>query len=324
MRRLSYNQFLEEQGAFEQAVWSSPHLAKFCSTGAWQTAAFENLHGEHFGVVEPRGTFIIEEDGNWLVFSERNPGVFYPFEAAWMFGCPLVGDPAACLDLLHRAVKENLGQGFGFVISGVREGSELYELIGPFLKLHTVHSEEFATTDCMAIDLTEGTEAFLSRRSRSFRKSIRQMKPLEDLQYVDASSEAPENVFPRIIDLQSRSHKAASDAGDIFSEPRYKSFYRHLYESLYQAGAIKTIFAQVDGQDIAYIMGSVIRNVYRGFQMSYDQEFRTYSLGNRLQIENIERCHQQGVTHYDLGMHSEYKERWADEMEVYKGFFVVI
>ena len=70
-------------------------------------------------------------------------------------------------------------------------------------------------------------------------------------------------------------------------------------------------------------MGGVFEKIYRGFQMSYDEEYRSFALGNRLQLENISRMIAEGVVHYDLGMHSDYKERWADHREKYRGIFVV-
>jgi hypothetical protein len=322
MRRLSYYDFQQEQDAFEEAVHDTEHLAKFCSTVPWQCAAYEHLHGFDFGVQKPGEPFIFEQDGNWLVLAERSNNVYFPFEAAWMFGCPLVGEPVAAIDLLERACREHLGSGFGFVISGVLENSDCHrDLVR--LGERSRRFEEFDTTDCLAIDLSGGPEAFLERRSRSFRKGIRQMKKVDSLEFQDASPEAPDDVLPRIFAIQSRSYKP-EEGGDIFSDYRYQGFYRDLYDRLYQRGSIRTIFAQIEGKDVAYIMGGISRNIYRGFQMSYDNEFRKLALGNRLQLENIRRMSDEGITHYDLGMHSLYKERWADSWESYKGVFVVL
>lgn len=322
MRRLSYLEFQQERVAFEKAITNCDYLARFCSGIAWQCAAYENLHGVDFGVPEPRESLIVEHENNWLVLSERRDNIFFPFEAAWMFGCPLIGDPVGAIELLERACSQYLGTGFGFVISGVLKDSEFHRGLQQ-LGERARQFEEFNTTDCLTIDLSNGADGFLSRRSRSFRKGIRQMKSVDSLEYVDASADAPENVFPRIFDIQERSYKA-KEGGDIFSEDRYRSFYLHLYESLYRQKQIRTMFAQIEGRDVAYIMGGVVNGIYRGFQMSYDNDFRQFALGNRLQLENICRVSGEGVAHYDLGMHSPYKERWADDWEHYKGVFVVL
>ena len=87
---------------------------------------------------------------------------------------------------------------------------------------------------------------------------------------------------------------------------------------------MRLLFAQRDGEDLAYIFGGVTGNTYRGLQMSYVEEARTLGLGNRLQLENLLRCSAEGITRYDLGMPSPYKERWADRQEVNTGIFVIM
>ncbi|MDF1813696.1 MAG: GNAT family N-acetyltransferase [Verrucomicrobiales bacterium] len=322
MRRLSYQEFQEEQSAFGEAVARCGHLARFCSDISWQCAAYENLFGFDFGLEKPMQPLVVEQDDNWLVFSERRENIYYPFEAAWMFGCPVVGAPVESLELLESAAAKFFVNPVGFVISGILEDSQFHREVR-VLGERSRQFDEFGTTDCLSIDLSEGVDAFLGRRSRSFRKGIRQMKPLDSLEFEDASSDAPETIFPRILAIQSTSYKA-KDGGDIFSHSSYERFYRSLYQRLYEKKCIRTLFARCDGQDVAYIMGGVSGSVYRGFQMSYDNEYRKFALGNRLQLENIQRMCEEGVTHYDLGMHSPYKERWADNWESYKGVFVVL
>lgn len=322
MRRCSYHDLEDEQDRFAESVESANYLAKFCSEVPWQTAALRNLGGGDSGIQVPGESFIVEEDGNWLAFTERNRGVLYPLESAWMFGCPLVGEPRATLRLLENACERFLGSGFGFVISGVREESAMHQaLLGMADKARRF--DIFPGTDCLTIDLSGGVDLFLSRRSRSFRKGLRQLKPIESLEFEDVSELDPEVVFDRLFAVQGRSYKS-KDGSDIFAHRRYEGFYRDLYRQLHRKGQIRTIFARIEGRDVAYIMGGVSGSIYRGFQMSYDDEFRAFGLGNRLQIENIRRRCEEGVRHYDLGMHSDYKERWADNWENYLVVFLVL
>ena len=58
--------------------------------------------------------------------------------------------------------------------------------------------------------------------------------------------------------------------------------------------------------------------------MSYVESVRSSGIGNRLQLENISRCAEAGMEAYDLGMHSEYKERWADRQDAYITVFLVL
>ena len=322
MRRCSYQDLEDERDRFAESVAASDYLAKFCSEVPWQTAALRHLGGGDSGVRSPGEAFIVEEDGNWLVFTERDHGVYYPLESAWMFGCPLVGEPGATLRLLEKACERYLGSGFGFVISGVREESGMHERLLEMAD-RARRLQVFPGTDCLTIDLSDGLDAFLARRSRSFRKGLRQLKPIESLEFEDVSELDPEAVFERLFAVQGRSYKS-KDGSDIFAHRRYEEFYRDLYGQLHRKGQIRTIFARIEGRDVAYIMGGVSGCVYRGFQMSYDDEFRAFGLGNRLQIENIRLRCEEGVRHYDLGMHSNYKERWADHWENYLVVFLVL
>ncbi len=322
MRRLSYLEFQQELASYDKAVYASQHLAKFCSTAPWQCSAYEHLHGFEFGIDAPRDTLIVEHEKNWLLFAERRERIFYPFESAWMFGCPLIGEPEIAIELLEKAALIYQGSGCGFVISGFLNDSEMHKSLIRLGK-RARRFEEFATTDCLSLDLSSGADKYLANRSRSFRKGIRQMKKIDDVEFLDASAELPEKVFPRIFDIQARSYKS-SDDNNIFSNHHYESFYRTLYERLFQLQMIRTTFLQIAGRDVAYIMGGVCGAIYRGFQMSYDDEFRPYAPGNRLQLENIRRMAAEGITHYDLGMHSPYKERWMDKWENFKGAFIVL
>lgn len=322
MRRLDYQTLFEDRIALEDAIHRSDYLAKFCSAYPWQSAALQHLSGSEFGVAKASEMLIVESDGNWLIFAERNPGVFYPFESAWMFGCPLIGDPVATVRLLERVREASPAEPSGFVISGVRENSVMQTELRR-LGESALRYEEFDTSDSVTIDLSAGVEAYLERRSRSFRKAIRQLKDIENLSFVDASSLPWEMIFPRIERIQALSHKASA-GGDIFSHPNYRLFYHALYRELQADGNIRLLFAVIDDLDVAYILGGVNRHIYRGFQMSYDDNYRRHALGNRLQLENLRRREAEGITHYDLGMHSEYKQRWADEREVYQGAFVVL
>lgn len=322
MRRLTYSEFQKERLKFESDVTDCDYLARFCSMLPWQSAAYEHLHGFDFGVQEPGESLIVEQDGCWLVFTERSDHVFFPFESAWMFGCPLIGDPVGAVELLETACREYLGTGFGFVISGVLRDSEFHRALLQLAE-RSLRYEEFATTDCLTVDLSRGIDAFLQRRSKSFRKGIRQMKVVEGLEFEDASEELPEEVFRRIFDIQARTYKAKEGA-DIFSDHRYERFYRNLYQRLFDIDSIRTIFAKIDDRDVAYIMGGVSQGIYRGFQMSYDNDYRKLALGNRLQLKNMSDRYDEGISLYDLGMHSEYKERWADHWDSYRGVFVVL
>ncbi|MDF1823521.1 MAG: GNAT family N-acetyltransferase [Verrucomicrobiales bacterium] len=319
MRRLSVEEFTKEKCYFDEAVERSPGLARFCSSSLWQLAALNCLKAPG-----PRGEhFIVEDEGDWLLFAEGEGNrIFYPFEAAWMFGSPLVGDPLRGVDLLKKAALEYLPGRVGFCFGGVPKGGILHDALqsrrGEFLRY-----EEFPATDCMMIDLGAGFEAWLEGRSRKFRKSIRQLKEDESIDIIDAGGEDSQSLFDRILAIQKQTYKW-EEGTDIFLGNDYRPFYRSLLHGLQSSNDLRLLFARRDGEDLAYIFGGVRGKAYRGFQMGYIESERKSGLGNRLQVANLKARAEEGVTVYDLGMHAEYKERWADRREEFVGAFMVL
>jgi CelD/BcsL family acetyltransferase involved in cellulose biosynthesis len=174
---------------------------------------------------------------------------------------------------------------------------------------------EYPGMDLMQIDLGEGFEAWEGRRSKKLRRSIRGLETaVAGLEIIDLSKEAPDEIFARILAIQRASYKW-QEGTDIFQMSGYAAFYRALLGGLHATGNLRVLIARRDGIDLAHIFGGVAGTTYRGLQMSYIEEARDLGLGNRLQLENLRRCADGGIVTYDLGMHSPYKERWADRCE---------
>lgn len=318
MRSLSYTEFCRERKSFHASVAQTPEIAEFCSGPIWQQAAHDSLHG----IGEDANHLIVEEKGQWLTFVERDqPRIFFPLESAWMFGCPLVGDPARAVALLRKMPGTYAEGPVGFCIGGVRREGQLHRELEA-IRDETMQFEVFPTTDCMIIDLAEGIDQWLQRRSKKFRKSLRQSAGLTGLKIDDASQLDPDVLLARIIRLQQQTYKW-HEGTDIFQMKEYADFYDTIIRQLHTSGELRVLFATENQEDIAYIFGGVSGQVFRGFQMSYVDSAKDRGIGNALQIENITRVAAEGVTRYDLGMHSPYKERWADAREEYIGIFAV-
>ncbi len=82
MIRLDPVTFRKRVAEFEAAVQASPEIATLCSGADWQWAAHRSLHSRS----EDGNFLIVEDDGNWLLFHENSPSVFFPLESAWCFG----------------------------------------------------------------------------------------------------------------------------------------------------------------------------------------------------------------------------------------------
>ena len=244
-------------------------------------------------------------------------GIHFPLEASWMFGCPLAGDPMAAVALLREAADRaavERGQPLAFFVGGLVPEGPVHQALRTLEQVSRCW-REYPGMDVMRIDLGEGFEAWRERRSKKFRRTLREIaEPLPGLEIVDVSKEDPDALYAILLGIQRDSYKWR-EGTDIFQIPEYADFYRALLEGLHASGNLRVLVARRDGVDLAHIFGGVADATYRGLQMSYRESVRDLALGNRLQIENLRRCADEGIQLYDLGMHSPYKERWADRWE---------
>jgi CelD/BcsL family acetyltransferase involved in cellulose biosynthesis len=315
MNRLTLAEFRARAEEFAAAVADTPGVCEFCSSPLWQLAARRHLQAANAQVED---TFLVERDGAWLVFAGQEPsGIYFPLEASWMFGCPLAGAAEDSVALLRDAAREESqrrGHPLAFFIGGLVVDGVVHRALQA-LRPVSRHWREYPGMDVMQIDLGDGFEAWMERRSKKFRRSLRALAgTLPGLEILDLSKNDPDEIFARILAIQQASYKW-QEGTDIFQMPGYAAFYRELLEGLHATGGLRVLMARRDGIDLAHIFGGVAGKTYRGLQMSYLEEVRDLSLGNRLQLENLRRCADAGITIYDLGMHAPYKERWADRWE---------
>lgn len=315
MNRHTLAEFRSRRAAFDEAVDATVGICGFCSGSAWQMAAHGHLQDTAGG---SRREWIVERDGAWLLFAEsERRGLYLPFEAAWMFGAPLSGGVEAAKALLVEAAAaeaSRVGNPAAFFVGGLVGGGAMHTALRS-LESRSRVCRDYPGTDVMMIDLGDGLEAWLGRRSRKFRRTLREsLEEVPGLEILDLSGENPAVLFERLLAIQRRTYKWR-EGTDIFQIPGYAAFYRQLLADLQAAGGLRVLVARRDGVDLAHIFGGVRGSVYRGLQMSYAEEARDLALGNRLQFENLGRCADEGIVTYDLGMHAPYKERWADRAE---------
>lgn len=309
MTRLTFQEFLAVRDEFDAAVQTTPGISQFCSSTSWAIPAFRGLHEFDPETTE---TFIVREGDSWIVFVEKTPNYFYPFESAWMFQCPVIGPNA--VDLLTRAKTKFLEGPNGFVIGGLPKNGTIFEKLK---SLNSLQFENFPTTDSMIIDLETGFDEWLTRRSKKFRRTIRDAQ--KNCADVKIDEVAPD--FDRLFAIQEQTYKW-EDGSDIFHHDDCRKFYQTMIES---EQTLRLRIAIIDGEDAGFLLGAVFGNKFRGLQMSYIEKHKSLGLGNYLQIETLKQMSEvESVTVYDLGMFSEYKSRWADETREFVGCFVVL
>lgn len=321
MERLDYSQFVEARRDFDAAVVRSGGLAGSCWLSPWQISAHDSMNRLE---KRPRKHLIYRDGGAWLAMNEYDiPGAYVPFESAWMFACPLVGEPAAATQLLLRVVERHRLELGALLLGGVPDGGELHRRLREFRGRDgfRYRGEEPGAESCI-IDLGEGgLDGWLGRRSPNFRRTARRAHLPSGAEVVDGLDLAVEDAFTRIVAIQARSYKARQD-GDIFELPAYRDFYRRLLADVHASGELRLTFVSVDGVDLAYHFGFTRGAHYRGYQMSYAEEARALGLGTALQMMHLHRAEAEGATRYDMGMLAPYKERWCDRIE--RGAVVIL
>ena len=164
--------------------------------------------------------------------------------------------------------------------------------------------------------LEGGLGGWLSRRARTFRKSLRQAERRAEaagitFEWHDAVTETERaELYARALSVDNRSWKGLEDAGLMASN--MAPFYDHMTAYLARRGTLRLVFARCDGEDIAMGFGGILGDTFRGLQMSYDERFRHLSLGNLVQLALITRVAGEGIAHYDLGTEMDYKRRWSE------------
>lgn len=313
MERLDYAQFVAMRHEFDAMAAGSERAMSSCTLSPWQLSAHGSM-GVEPGVADTRRHLIYRSDRAWLALVEfSTPHVYVPFESAWMFACPLVGEPLAALQLLAAVVGEHAKELRAILLGGLPKGGELHAMLSGATS-GGGYAEQEGTESCI-IDLgAGGLDGWLARRTRNFRRSVSRASLPTSVEVVDGQGVSPEESFERILRVQERSYKAR-DGDDIFTIPMYRDFYSSLLRDLHASGELRLSFAVRNGEDLAYHFGFTRGVHYRGFQMSFVEEARPLGLGTALQMLHLHRAEEEGVTRYDLGMLAPYKERWCDRID---------
>lgn len=318
-RVLQRGTFPAEAGQWTQAALGTAQTDPFCCAPAWQLAY-------HAAFGPERRVFLETAGGNVLAFAEESAGpgeVFLaPIEASWLFGCPLLGRDA--VTLLAEAMvffTEIYGPAFPkIVISGISPiGTLARLLLRAFANRFNfyVHS---AGVQCAA-SLEGGLDGYLSRRSANHRAKLKKAaKRARDAEiaFERASPGSPEEadaVYARMLAVERGSWKGLGQCG--MTEPGVVDFYAVMIRLLAASGSARVIFARNQESDIGFIFGGVAGTVYRGQQFSFMENWRSFSIGNLLQMEQIAWLCEESMRRYDMGPldgpRMAYKNHWAEK-----------
>ncbi|MHC4958460.1 MAG: GNAT family N-acetyltransferase [Planctomycetota bacterium] len=305
--------FEAEAGAFDQAVLSTPWVDRFCSASDWIFSAREAW-------TPNAETWIRKGDHGWAVFlrlaDALGARLLHSFDTMWGFSSPLAGaDEAQCAAEFADAARAEEEWDFA-VISGIQPDGVLYRSLAA-----QFHGPGFVTYECgrtrrWQASLEAGLDGYLGRRSAKFRTTVRAARRKAEATGIEfgpsfaPEPEAVDRCFARMLDIERRSWKGHEETGLLMRD--MERFYRGLGTRLARHGGLRVTFARRDERDIGYVLGGTIGTTYRGFQFSFDRGYASQSLGNVMQLVQIEELCEEGFALYDLGIDMHYKRRWAE------------
>jgi hypothetical protein len=293
---------------WDAAVERTPDVDAFCSATPWSFSAATSFPDVAPPVLVGDGTGFC---GLREVRGPEGTRVLVGLDPVWGFASPAVGAPHAAARML--AARLDLDGFDHALVSGQRPDSVLTAWIVRILgeRHRLLHGP---AQERLVIDLTAGFEGWLAGRSPRFRQRARHLLRSDDgLSFSDVSAMPPDDLFDRILDVESRSWKAGEGTG--LNAPELAAFYRQVAARLAGRDQLRVLLAHRDERDVGYILGGVRGDRYRGLQLAYVEEVRALSVGHRLQLEQLRRLGIEGIRTYDLGMDMEYKRRWADTVE---------
>ena len=297
-------------------VWTKAALEQFdpfCSLPAWQLAFHE--------VFSPKRRLFVENfSDSVLCFAENiiSPSDIYitPIESHWFFGCPLLGKSAVELfgDAMGRIAREYAPHFPKILISGIAPGGLLKKRLLAMLANGFNIYLHYELLQCAA-SLKGEVDGFLSRRSANFRSKLKKSykralsSGVEFERIAPTSIEQTSSTYLRMLNVEYASWK-----GNYGKLP-IREFYAAVIRRLSCQNAARVIMARHGDKDIGFIFGGISKNTYRGLQCSYDNEWKDFSIGNILHLEQIKWLCEENVDRYDMGEikpHMNYKEFWAE------------
>ena len=309
LHEISMADLVERRATVEQMLADSSDIDRWCSSPEW-VFAVQQAFAPH---VEP--VVLWSWQGVALLCRTETPdgrSAIPGLEPMWGFASPIVSpDPEGFAADFATWLRHD-PRWEAIVLPGLpRQGALVANLVDALHPLAELRG--FAGIDRVVADLDGDADTWLSRRSRRFRRDLANDRArAADLGVEIVVADDDPDVYDRILAIEHRSWKADEASG--LTAPDMETLYRLLSEALGERDALRVRIARRSDEDLAYVMGGLRGDIYRGLQLSFVRGHESLRLGHLLQSHEIERLASTGVRAYDLGMDLEYKRRWGDRV----------
>lgn len=316
MAWLSYEALDQQRDRFDAQVRGTPQIDHYCSAHLWQRSAQEAFYPE-------KPPFIYqEEDGATvalMAYTNRlDRLLLVPLEPIWGLASPLIGAPERVSALLNHALDASPLRPDALYLSGLPHSPEWIEPLARHLsprwrlQLRNPLGRRSAS-------LEGGVDAFLGRRSAKFRAELRRAQrkaaqaglTFERLGAAELRGDLAQH-FEGWMRVEAQSWKGRQGYGA--HEGPARLFYTRMAERLAAQGALRAVVARQGERAIGYIFGGLFGADYRGLQVSFDDQWRSYGVGNLLQMQMVEGLCAEGLRSYQLGTAMPYKRHWAEQL----------
>ncbi len=304
---------------YDRAVAEDPEVDAFCSRSAWVLSFFEAFRpGAAVEAVRDGDSFValaaVDEPGVGIVLQS--------LESMWGFASPLIGARATgLLEHVHARAAANDALR-PHLLTGLPATRDRLEPVIRVLAARFAIRPLEPTVRYQA-SLSGGLDGWLGRRTRKFRRNLRDTRErtraagvrFEHVRPRDAAHSAA--TYARALDVERDTWKTAS--GNGVDRGPMREFYARMLPRLAERGELRALFATRDGVDVGYLYGGTAGPLFRGLQFSFREQERALGLGNALQAEMIESLCADGFALYDLGSQSAYKRHWGEVGQVTAG-----
>jgi hypothetical protein len=167
------------------------------------------------------------------------------------------------------------------------------------------------------ISLEESFDAFVSNRSYSFRRNIKNReRRLKNFGCVTLKRFNKDfdyrNIMDIVFDISQRSWKEKNHTS-ISSNPDVKNFYLDIAEKFYGKGCLEISIMYIDDKPVSYMFGAKYNEDYIDIDIAYDEEYASASPGNIHRYYLLKELFNERLRTFDFVANFDYKNELTDK-----------